>query len=71
MRFELEMEGLENGGYLSLYDRDTGESNEQITLPEGDMREKMKKLFVDEEKQVCTFLSFLSCLLHIPVIQPS
>ena len=47
-----------------LYDTDTGETKDDISVPEGDMREKMKKLFADEEKQICAFLSFLSCLLH-------
>jgi hypothetical protein len=47
-----------------LYDTDTGETKDDISVPEGDMREKMKKLFADEEKQICAFLRFLSCLLH-------
>jgi hypothetical protein len=52
-----------------LYDTDTGETKDDISVPEGDMREKMKKLFADEEEPICAFLRVLSCLLHrIPAI---
>ncbi|KAM0692538.1 hypothetical protein Q7P36_007092 [Cladosporium allicinum] len=42
---------VESGGFLSLLDSDTGATKDTIRLLEGDMREKMKKLFVDEGKE--------------------
>ena len=62
-------DGSGREGYLSLYDSETCESKDDISLPEGDMRAKMKKLFADEEEPICAFLRVLSCLLHrIPAI---
>ena len=60
-------DGSGREGYLSLYDSETCESKDDISLPEGDMRARMKKLFANEEKEVCAYQVF-SCLLQITVM---